>query len=292
MSIVDEIKASFKKGSSLTKLIYINLAVFLAVKLTGVFIDLFQLNPGFYPVSWLSVTANFSELIFRPWGLFTYMFVHEGFIHILFNLLWLYWFGQIFLNYFSNKKLVSLYILGGLAGAILYIIAFNIFPIYNPSIPMIGASAAVIAIVVAISFYIPDHLIYLMFIGPVKLKYIALASILIDLLSITSSNAGGHIAHLGGALFGYIYITQIKRGRNITKGFDRFMDKIFSLFKPRPKIKVSYKNNSNYSDMDMQYNQSKAEKQKEIDRILDKIAQSGYDSLTKSEKEMLFKNSK
>ena len=157
---------------------------------------------------------------------------------------------------------------------------------------MIGASAAVIAIVVAISFYIPDHLIYLMFIGPVKLKYIALVSILIDILSITSSNAGGHIAHLGGALFGYVYITQVKKGRNITKGFDRFMDKIFSLFKPRPKIKVSYKNNSNYSDMDMQYNQSKAEKQKEIDRILDKIAQSGYDSLTKSEKEMLFKNSK
>jgi len=292
MSVLDEIKASFKKGSALTKLIYINLAVFLAVKLTGVFIDLFQLNPNFYPVSWLAVTANFSELIFRPWGLFTYMFVHEGFIHILFNLLWFYWFGQIFLNYFSSKKLVSLYILGGFAGAILYIIAFNIFPIYNPSIPMIGASAAVIAIVVAISFYIPDHLIYLMFIGPVKLKYIALVSILIDILSITSSNAGGHIAHLGGALFGYVYITQVKKGRNITKGFDRFMDKIFSLFKPRPKIKVSYKNNSNYSNMDMQYNQSKAEKQKEIDRILDKIAQSGYDSLTKSEKEMLFKNSK
>jgi len=292
MSVLDEIKASFKKGSALTKLIYINLAVFLAVKLTGVFIDLFQLNPNFYPVSWLSVTANFSELIFRPWGLFTYMFVHEGFLHILLNLIWFYWFGQIFLNYFSSKKLVSLYILGGLAGAILYIIAFNIFPIYNPSIPMIGASAAVIAIVVAISFYIPDHLIYLMFIGPVKLKYIALVSILIDILSITSSNAGGHIAHLGGALFGYVYITQVKKGRNITKGFDRFMDKIFSLFKPRPKIKVSYKNNSNYSNMDMQYNQSKAEKQKEIDRILDKIAQSGYDSLTKSEKEMLFKNSK
>jgi len=292
MSIVDEIKASFKKGSALTKLIYINLAVFLAVKLTGVFIDLFQLNPGFYPVNWLSVTANISELVYRPWGLFTYMFVHEGFLHILFNLIWFYWFGQIFLNYFSNKKLISLYILGGLTGAILYIIAFNIFSIYNPSIPMIGASAAVIAIVVAISFYIPDHLIYLMFIGPVKLKYIALVSILIDILSITSSNAGGHIAHLGGALFGYIYISQIKRGRNITKGFDRFMDKIFSLFKLRPKIKVSYKNNSNNSDMDMQYNQSKAEKQKEIDRILDKIAQSGYDSLTKSEKEMLFKNSK
>ena len=206
MSIVDEIKASFKSGNALVKIIYINIAVFLAVKLLGVFVTLLQLDYKIAPVYWLSVTADLYSLMYKPWTVFSYMFVHEQFFHILFNMLWLFWFGQIFLRYFNEKKLISLYILGGLAGAALYIIAFNVFPVYNTMNIMIGASASVIAIVVAISFYIPDHTINLMFIGPVKLKYLALASILIDLLSITSSNAGGHIAHLGGALFGYIYI--------------------------------------------------------------------------------------
>lgn len=292
MSIADEIKASFKSGSALTKIIYINLAVFLAVKLLGVVVELSGLSYKVAPVYWLAVTADLSVLLYKPWTIFSYMFVHEEFFHILFNLLWFYWFGQIFLRYFNEKKLISVYLLGGLAGAALYILAFNTFPVYNPAIPMIGASASVIAIVVAISFYIPDHTIHLMFIGPVKLKYIAIASIVIDLLSITSSNAGGHIAHLGGALFGYIYIMQIKKGNNITKGFDRFMDKLFSIFKPKPKVKVSYRNPINDKDKDIAYNKSKVVKQEEVDKILDKIAKSGYDSLTKKEKETLFKNSK
>jgi len=292
MSILDEIKTSFKSGNALVKLIYINIAVFLAVKLIGVLVTILQVNYKLAPVYWLAVTADLSSLIYKPWTLFTYMFVHEDFLHIIFNLLWFFWFGQIFLRYFNEKKLISLYILGGLSGALLYILAFNAFSIYNPSIPMIGASGSVIAIVVAISFYIPDHTINLMFIGPVKLKYIAIGSIVLDLLSITSGNAGGHIAHLGGALFGYIYIMQMKKGKNITKGFDRFMDKIFSLFKPRPKVKVSYRKPINDLDRDIEYNKTKAANQKDIDKILDKIAKSGYDSLSKKEKETLFKNSK
>lgn len=287
MSITDEIKESFKSGNALIKLLYINIAVFLAVKLIGVIFTMLQLNYTISPIYWLAVTADLHSLIFKPWTLFSYMFVHEQFLHILFNMLWLYWFGQIFLHYFSEKKLISLYLLGGLSGAVIYILAFNTFAIYNPSIPMIGASASIIAIVVAISFYIPDHSINLMFIGPVKLKYIALATIVMDVLSITSSNAGGHIAHLGGALFGYLYISQIKKGKNITKGFDRFMDKLFSMFKPKQKIKVTYKRPTTKYE----YNRSKVEKQKNIDEILDKIAKSGYDSLSKKEKETLFKNS-
>jgi len=292
MSILDEIKTSFKSGNALVKLIYINIAVFLAVKLIGVLVTILQVNYKLAPVYWLAVTADLSSLIYKPWTLFTYMFVHKDFLHIIFNLLWFFWFGQIFLRYFNEKKLISLYILGGLSGALLYILAFNAFSIYNPSIPMIGASGSVIAIVVAISFYIPDHTINLMFIGPVKLKYIAIGSIILDLLSITSGNAGGHIAHLGGALFGYLYIMQMKKGKNITKGFDRFMDKIFSLFKPRPKVKVSYRKPINDLDRDIEYNKTKAANQKDIDKILDKIAKSGYDSLSKKEKETLFKNSK
>ncbi len=291
MSILDEIKKSFRGGSTLIKLIYINLAVFLAVKLIGVVFFLLSIDPTFSIVNWFAVPADISNLVFKPWTIFTYMFLHQDFLHILFNMLWLYWFGQIFLRYFDEKKLLSVYLVGGLAGAALYILAFNVFPVFSNILPMsyaLGASASVIAIVIAVSVYAPNFKVNLLFFGPVALKYIAIVTIILDILSIASSNAGGHIAHLGGALLGYFYIVQMKKGRNITKGFDRFMDKVFSLFKRREKFKVTYKR----PVTDYEYNKSKAAEQKNIDAILDKIAKSGYDSLTKTEKEILFKNSK
>ncbi|OFX22158.1 MAG: rhomboid family intramembrane serine protease [Bacteroidetes bacterium GWA2_31_9b] len=291
MSIVDEIKQSFKSGSSLTKLIYINLSIFLIVRLFDVFLKLFTIESGFSLVTWLAVPADISILIHRPWTVISYMFLHFDFLHILFNMLWLYWFGQIFLHYFDNKKLLSVYIVGGIAGAFVYILTFNIFPLFTEILPVsfaLGASASVIAIVIAVSVYAPNHTIYLLFFGAVKLKYIALATILIDVISIASTNAGGHLAHLGGAFFGYFYILQYKKGKNLTKYFDRIMDMLFSVFKPRPKIKVSYRRPVD----DIEYNKSKVQKQAEIDKILDKIAKSGYDSLSKQEKETLFKNSK
>ena len=291
MSIADEIKQSFKSGSSLTKLIYINLSIFLIVRLFDVFLKLFTIESGFSLVTWLAVPADISILIHRPWTVISYMFLHFDFLHILFNMLWLYWFGQIFLHYFDNKKLLSVYIVGGIAGALVYILTFNIFPLFTDILPVsfaLGASASVIAIVIAVSVYAPNHTIYLLFFGAVKLKYIALATILIDVISIASTNAGGHLAHLGGAFFGYFYILQYKKGKNLTKYFDRIMDMLFSVFKPRPKIKVSYRRPVD----DIEYNKSKVQKQAEIDKILDKIAKSGYDSLSKQEKETLFKNSK
>jgi rhomboid family protein len=295
MSVYDEVKKSFKSGSSLIKLIYINLAVFLAVKIVGVIFFLLSLNSAFSIINWFAVPADFHNLIFKPWTIFTYMFLHQDFIHILFNILWLYWFGLIFLRYFDDKKLLSVYLVGGLSGAALYILAFNAFPAFQQILPMsyaLGASASVIAIVIATSVYAPNYTINLMFIGPVKLKYIAIITIALDVLSIASSNAGGHIAHLGGALFGYLYIAQLKKGKNITKGFDRFMDRIFSLFKPRQKFKVTYKKPMTDMEKDIEYNKAKAASQKDIDKILDKIAKSGYDSLSKKEKEILFKHSK
>ena len=295
MNIADEIKKSFKSGSALTKLIYINLAVFLAVKIIGVIFFLFNISPTFSIVNWFAVPAHIHNLIYKPWTIFTYMFLHQEFLHILFNILWLYWFGQIFLRYFDDKKLLSVYLIGGLAGAALYILSFNLLPVFNQVLPVsyaLGASASVIAIVIAVSVYAPNHTINLMFFGPVQLKYIAIFTIIIDILSIASSNAGGHIAHLGGALFGYIYISQLRKGKNITKGFDRFMDKIFSLFKPREKFKVTYKRPMNDIERDIEYNRNQAAKQEDIDKILDKIAKSGYDSLTKKEKEVLFSNNK
>jgi len=144
MSIVDDIKNSFKSGSTLITLIYINTAVFLAVKLIGTFITLLQLNTGFSFATWLAVPADLNNLIYKPWTIFTYMFLHMDFLHILFNMLWLYWFGMIFLSYFDNKKLVSVYIIGGLAGAALYILFYNIFPLFSQELPIsyaLGASA-------------------------------------------------------------------------------------------------------------------------------------------------------
>ena len=184
MSIVDEIKKSFKSGSALIKLLYINIAVFLAVKIIGVIFFLLSIDPSFSLVNWLGVPADINNLIFKPWTIFTYMFLHQDFLHILFNMLWLYWFGLIFLRYFDDKKLLSVYIVGGLAGAVLYILSFNLFPVFEQVLPMsyaLGASASVIAIVIAISVYAPNHTINLMFFGPVQLKYIAIITIIIDI---------------------------------------------------------------------------------------------------------------
>ena len=289
MGLSDQIRDTFKQGSTLIRLVYINAAVFLFIKIIQVLAFLF----GFSGVSelmlhWLAVPADLGTLITRPWTLFTYMFLHEGFLHILFNLLWLYVFGRIFLMYLSQKRLVSVYLVGGLSGAVLYILAFNVFPAFQQMVPLsiaLGASASVMAIVIAIAVYVPNFSINLLLIGNVKLKYIAIFVVVLDILSIPSSNSGGHIAHLGGALFGYLYITQLRRGRNITRSFDRVMDNLFAMFKPRPKFRVTHKRPMN----DVQYNKWKAQHQERIDEILEKIAKNGYESLTKEEKEILFK---
>lgn len=291
MGIADQVRDTFKRGSALIKLIYINAAVFLLIKIIQVLAFLF----GFSGVStvlvhWLSVPADIPTLITRPWSIFTYMFLHEGFFHILFNLLWLYVFGRIFLMYLNEKKLLSVYLVGGLAGAALYIISFNIFPAFREVVSLslaLGASASVMAIVIAISVYVPNFSINLLFLGPVKLKYIAIFTIVLDVLSIPSSNSGGHIAHLGGALFGYLYISQYRKGKVITSGFDRFMDNVFALFKPKPKFKVTHKQHRPKTDIE--YNKEKAKRQEKINKILEKISKKGYESLTREEKEILFK---
>lgn len=291
--ILDELKESFKKGSVLTRLIYINLAVFVAVKLIQVVFFLFSTGqPGtFFIIDWLAVPASVTDLLSRPWTIFTYMFLHEGFLHILFNILWLYWFGRIFLEYLDGKKLLGVYLLGGLAGALLYIFAFNFFPAFAQVLPVsraLGASAAVLAVVISISVYVPNYTLNLVFIGPVRLKYIALVMIILDLISISGSNAGGHIAHLGGALFGWFFIRQYRQGRDITRGINTLVEKLANLMKPGRKLKVEYRK----TRTDYEYNRQQAERQQRIDDILDKISKSGYDSLTKEEKELLFRVSK
>jgi len=291
MEIFNEIKASFKKGTYLTQLIYVNLAVFVFVNIISVLFFLIgQQNNASVIVEWLAVPADLSNLIFKPWTVITYMFLHESFLHILFNMLWLFWFGKIFLQYLDQKQLLSVYLLGGIFGAILFIVSYNLFPVLNADYAVaLGASASVMAVVFAISFYVPNYQLALMFIGNVKLKYIAIFSIVLDVISIPSGNSGGHIAHIGGALFGWYFITEYKKGKLITKGFEKILNSFFILFKRSPKMKVSYKKTGN---KDYDYKNSKVAEQKEMDIILEKISKSGYSSLSKEEKELLFRMGK
>lgn len=292
MAIIDEIKASFKKGSPLTRLIYINLAFFVLVNLVEVFYYLLNRHPS-YPNFLLlfAVPADLGQLASRPWSIITYMFLHKNFLHILFNILWLYWFGKVFLEYLDARKLVGVYLLGGLSGAVLYIAAFNFFPVFSQELGLsyaLGASASVMAIVIAIAAYVPNYTMNLLFLGRVKIIYIAIIGFLITSVFDFSINTGGKIAHIGGGLFGYLYVLRYKQGKDMTRGINRLLEGLFSLFKPKPKIRVTHRN----TDTDLDYNARKVDEQKEVDRILDKIAKSGYSSLSNKEKEILFRQSK
>ena len=289
--LTNEIKSTFKHGSMLTRLIYVNLAVFIAVKLVDAIFYLFALGDSIFLLEWMQVPAQLGQIARHPWSLFTYMFLHHDFIHILFNLLWLFWLGKIFLEYFNGRQLLTIYLLGGLFGALTYILAYNLFPAFSDVVPFayaLGASASVLAIVVATATYVPNYTIYLLFLGPVKLKYIALFSILLDVVTLKDGNAGGHIAHIGGAFFGYLYASQLRKGTDLGKGFGKMLDTIASWFKPKKKLKVTYRR----GETDLDYNYRKKVEQQEIDSILEKIARSGYESLSAKEKELLFKQSR
>ena len=292
MGIWEGIKTTFRNGSSLTRLIYINISVFLIITIVGI-IGFLLINPDIVnqTIRLLSVPSSLKVLLTRPWTLITYMFTHKELLHILVNLLWLYWFGKIFLEYLDQRKLVSVYLLGGITGAFTYVLSYNIFPafqgIVGESIPLLGASASVMAIVVAIAFYVPDYTVYLFLIGKVKIKYIALGIFILTSIVDFSVNSGGKLAHIGGALFGYIYTLTYRQGRDIGKGINKIIDFFVTLVRPSKKLKVTYRKPAN----DYDYNKVKTDHQKEINKILDKISKGGYDSLTKSEKDMLFRES-
>lgn len=279
-------------GSKLNLLIGINVIVFLLINVPAILEQLFVTGLSqpssilAYAYDYLAMPAYLPKLAIRFWTPLTYMFLHQGIFHILFNMLWLYWLGQLFEEYLGTKKTVGLYIAGGLAGALAYLVSFNLIPAFAhsealPLTTVAGASASVMAIVVATATLVPNYTLFLMFLGPVKLKWIALFYVVFDFLSIAGPNAGGEIAHLGGALLGFIYIKQIQRGNN-------WGENISNVFKASPKIKVVSKNAS-YQKSGR--NTNSAPQQDEIDRILDKISQTGYDSLNKSEKETLFRAS-
>ncbi len=289
----------FRGRSAFSWLFLINLGVFLILNLIRLSDFLFTDPQGSVtesPVSeaarWLAVPASLQELLYRPWTVISYMFTHEGLLHLFFNLLVLYFGGKIFMEFLGGRKLTWTYLLGGISGAVFYIAAFNIFPVFSQVVDQsvaLGASASVLAVLVAVATFMPNYSVTLFFMGRVRLKYIAIILVAVDLLSIEKSNPGGHIAHLGGAFWGFVYILFLKKGTDLSAVFSRAGQWIAKVFKPRPKIRVTY---SKRPLSDDEYNHQKAERQKKIDAILDKISATGYESLSREEKELLFKSSK
>jgi membrane associated rhomboid family serine protease len=300
-NIFTELNRRFRIGSILAKYIYINAGVYLIIQVMTVFMKLFLKEPSF--LIYLKLPSSWQALRYCPWTIFTYMFVHFEFLHILFNMLWLYWFGKIFLQFFNGRQLGGLYVLGGLTGGAFYIIAFNLFPFFREvvdSSTMIGASASVMAIVFAISFSQMDYRLNLFIFGRIKLMYLALGVFFIDLFAITSqNNAGGHIAHIGGATLGLLFAMQYRKGKDITRFINRIIDGFVNFFSRKPTFRV-HKNKTcqapppknSRPETDDAYHRRKNEETQEIDRILDKLKHSGYESLSTEEKKRLFNASK
>ncbi len=296
-SVFNNIEDFFKQKTIFSNLIAINIVVFIVIFLFRLLATLF--NSEWSLLYYLQLPSSIPQLISKPWTLLTYMFVHTKILHIGFNLLWLYWFGKIFLLFFNPKQFFGLYIIGGLTGALFFIVSYNVFPYFAPYVgtPLIGASASIMAIVFATSFYRKDYEINLLFLGRVKLYYIAIVIVVLDIIAMApskgdgllSDNIGGHIAHLGGIAAGIIFAIFYKKGRDITSSLNKLMDGISNLFKKKPpKKKMTIRR----PETDYEYNSRKKEESDEIDRILDKIKKSGYGSLNNDEKKRLFDASK
>ncbi|SKB35915.1 Membrane associated serine protease, rhomboid family [Salegentibacter holothuriorum] len=298
----DKIRYKLQTATVVEKLIAINVLVFFLFFLFKTIAFLFQL-PSDFLLEWFVFPKEPGEFIFKPWSIITYSFLHGGIWHILSNMLILYFSGIYFLNYFSPKRLLNYFFLGVIMGALVYMLSYNLFPAFQAMgrSYLIGASAGVMAVLVGIATYIPNMRVKLLLIGSIKFWYIAAFLVVLDIIQIPMSNAGGHLAHLGGAALGYVYTKQLQKGNDIGSWFEKIMDSFVSLFKAserKAKMKTVYRKNTNKKSATKQYKTAssrklnKDEKQKQIDAILDKISKSGYDSLSKSEKDFLFKAGK
>ena len=304
MNILDDFKNAWKRNNAVEQLIIINVIVFVFLGVLLVFSSLFGFEPVFnFVYRQFSIPAPLPEFITRPWTLVTYGFAHSltGILHILFNMLFLYWFGRLVVEYLGNQKLYNLYILGVLAGGLVYLLAYNTIQFYIDRSGlfsgMVGASAAVYAVSVAAATLLPEHRFFLIFLGPVKIKYIVAFYIFLSFLGSVGDNAGGNLAHLGGALIGFIYVKQLQKGNDIGRFITLTMEFFSSMFKPKSNIKVSYKNkkttrSTSRSTTSRPSKGNSSINQDEIDKILDKISEKGYESLSKEEKEKLFNASK
>ena len=279
----------FKQLSIVLKIIVINTLIFLIFYLGSFF---FKLSPSTL-VSWFVLPTSFLEIVYQPWSFVTYAFLHAGFWHLFWNMYLLYWFGLYVLNLFTSKRFLTIYLLGAINGGLFYVLAYNLFPVFNNiSSNLMGASAAVLAIVIFIATYTPDAMVRI-FTFRIKLWQIGLVMVLLDLFQLPSSgNAGGLIAHMGGAIFGYVYAIQLKKGNDIGIWFENFMDLLVNLFKSNKYKHFKQVHKTKQSAPKNTKRNPTTNHQIKIDRILDKIGKSGYDSLTKAEKDFLFKAGK
>lgn len=284
------LKYQFTRLNIAEKLITVNVVVFL---LDGLSVALLGFsNQGI--VTWFELPENLISFLKQPWSLVTYSFFHSGFGHIFWNMLMLYFTGRIFLNLFNAKRFINVYFLGVILGGLLFMLSYNVFPtLVNVNSALIGASAGVTAVLIFICAYIPNQEVRVIFFN-VKLWYVGLFFVLVDLVQITSGvNIGGRIAHIGGAILGYFYARQLVQGNDIGSGFTKLLDGIGNLFKPKekkPPLKTVYKNTTAKKKDKEAYD--KQANQRKIDAILDKISKSGYESLSKAEKDFLFKAGK
>lgn len=300
--LLDEFKNVWgKPNNAVVQIIIINAVVFISARILKVFFDISGATDTFFFVfRKLQLPADVGSLLLQPWSLVTYFFTHYDFFHVLFNMLFLFWFGRIIQEFLNSKRVISLYVLGGLFGGLLYIFVYNFIPFYSDRVAdsmMLGASAGVFAIVVGAAVFMPNYTFFLMFIGPVKIKYIAIFYVFMSFIQSTGGNAGGEIAHLGGAFVGWLYITQLNKGSDLGAWVISFMGFAKSMFKPQSKIKVTHRGGNkrpskkSASKAEMSSSSSNTP-QAEIDEILDKISQSGYESLSNDEKQKLFNASK
>jgi len=296
-SPVEEFKNFFREGSMLARLIMINTAIWILIQVARVLFFLMNIPDEELIntiVHYFAVPASLPSVVTQPWTLLTYMFLHVDIWHILFNMLWLFWFGKIFTQYLSAGKLLTVYLLGGFTGGLVYIASFNIFPVFAGTLEVsraLGASASVMAIVTAISFYVPNFTINLLLIGRIRILYLALILFVFDFFMIPSGNSGGHIAHIGGAIFGAFYAWFLPRAGSFQKKENFFRD-FFDNFKAKKKPAGNYHPGYSRPVTDDEYNRQKYENQKRTDAILEKISKGGYDSLSREEKDFLFNSSK
>lgn len=293
--MLDEFKHAFQRPNNAhSQLIIINVVIFLVLAFFYVSSKIGGFEDAFTAVhNQFLIPPRFADFILRPWTLITYAFAHSttDIFHILFNMLFLYWFGKLIIEYLGSDKLIALYVIGAIAAGITYLLVFNTIPFFKERSGfdgMVGASGAVFAVMVAASTLLPDYTFYLLLLGPVKIKYIAGFYILVSFLGSVGQNAGGNVAHLGGALMGFIYIKQLQAGINWGGWITATLDWVRGLSKPSRKVKVTYRK-SEPKKPGAGFNKST---QEEIDVILDKISDRGYESLTKEEKEKLFNASK
>lgn len=291
-NIIDELKLQFLNGGMAMKLIFINVGVFLGLKILQVIFSLSTLDSVYeWIINNLFVLhTDFWGFLTRPWGIITSIFTHFDFIHLLSNLLFLYFFGKMFEQFFNAKRLLYVFVLGGILGGVLEIIS-GVFPVISPH-TVIGASGGVMAILAAVATYRPTTKVHLFGVFPISIIWIAVFFFFKDFLSLGANNGIAHFAHLGGAVLGFLSVQNISSSSNIVNRAMRFGDGLEGMFsKNRSRMKVKRNPNVRYQT-DEQYNENKKNNQEEIDRILDKISKAGYESLSKKEKDFLFRQSR